>query len=42
MQITGLGACKNFICKKQELVFNAFGYLEPMKRTQDGSDVTEL
>ena len=40
MQIRWLGGCKNFVGKWQEFVFNAFSYFEPVKRAQDGSDVT--
>ena len=30
---------ENFVCKWKELVFNAFSYLEPVKRAKDQSDV---
>ena len=40
LQITRLGGCKNFVGKRQEFVFNAFCYCEPVKRAQGGGDVT--
>jgi len=40
-----LVGCENFVCKRQELVFDAFSYFPPVNRAQNGMivliDVTE-
>ena len=38
MQIRRLAGCKNFVGERQQFVFDAFCYSEPVKRAQDGSD----
>jgi len=42
MQIRRLGSGQNFICKGQDLVFDAFSYSEPVEGVKDRGDVTEL
>jgi len=42
-QIWRLGGGEKFVSERtKELVFNAFSYLEPVKRTEDWSDVAEF
>jgi len=37
-----LGSCKNFVGKREELVFDTFSDSEPMDAAQDRSDMTGL
>jgi len=34
-----LVGCKNFVGEREEFIFNAFINLEPMQRSEDGSDM---
>jgi len=37
--VVRLAGCKNFVGQRQEFIFNAFIYLEPVLRSEDGCDM---
>ena len=40
VEIARLTGCKNFVCKRQKFMFNAFVDLKPMQTFQNGSDTS--
>ena len=37
-----MAGCKNFVGERKEFIFNAFIYLEPAQRSEDGCDMRKF